>query len=665
MHEPPTLDPQLVITLTAPEENSRQKRDSSFIATNTATPHSPKNLAAMVDTTKRLNSELRSKFSELRESCVELKDTQLHDISTALLKDFATRMVDLVEECETLVSSLPERVAEMIVGDERRSNNTVSHVASKLMRHSFIRRASQVSSSRAAGPTAGVVPPTAPPTPRSSGANPNPRLPTNLLPDTPGKPSSALVQPTEAASEKMLTLARGLYLTLESATRALGAEKALLCVPNRGVKDDLRVVAHCGFDATAPEHRNKDGRSIEFASFQSKFLINCTSGTNPPFEIDYDGVLHYFEDALSESAPAAAGASTDISLNGGGGLAKDISLSATAKFVAIHAGGGGRKSSYWSKLYCPVRRDTSSPPFGVIAFLQKERGSSNFTSDDEHLAFGTATVIAAMLQRCSDFELLSRCSDQVVSSLPPLTTPPSSIASNLTPGSRSQLVYRTNDQNGPKDIKILVGESTTAERLDTHTPLLHIAQYIGRLQESWRNAVLLNSQLAKTHEDRTRVVTALLARARVSEFRNEALMSERIAAIPHNRKPLFQKPKPQQHDLQHEAPDQQEPQQEGGRDPEASEHLNISGFTHRECHRPESSDEVSSGDPNDDDVYSVDRNESHSDDGEKDDEDESEEGPVMSTSDQAKLLLFGNPTVAMQRRLQSPKGTPVESPTAE
>jgi hypothetical protein len=489
----------------------------------------------MIGDTKRVTNELRESFASIREVCSVLRHVQPRDTTSEALKEHADNIHLILEKCEEMVSALPHRVAEMAAREM--TNTKLSSASGRKSFASTVRQATQVRlvTQLSNMSSLSIPSPCAPPTPRPSVANPS-RLPTNLLPDMPGRSASVLVQPSEAASEKMMSLARGLYLTIEAAARAIGAEKALLCVPNRGVKEDLRVVAYCGFDATAPEHRSKDSKSVEFGVLQSKLLVNCTSGTNPPHEVDYDGVLHYFQDALSDSGTRDRAAEA---------LGTGVALTSTMRFVeanSSHVGGGTRRSLYWSKLYCPVRRDASAQPLGVIAFLQKDHGTANFTSDDEHVAFGTAAIVAAMLQRCSDYELLARCSDQIGSSVPSLIAP--HVQSVAMPGSHSQLVYRTNDLGTAKDVKILSGEGTATERLDIHTPLQTIANYIVRLQQSWRNAVLLNSTLSKTHEDRTKVVTSLLARARVSEFRNEALMAERVAAIPISRKPLFEKPKP-------------------------------------------------------------------------------------------------------------------------
>ena len=66
----------------------------------------------------------------------------------------------------------------------------------------------------------------------------------------------------------------------------------------------------------------------------------------------------------------------------------------------------------------------------------------------------------------------------------------------------------------------------------THTPFHERRRVYRENAVVGRDAVLLNAALRKAHEERTRVVTSLLLRARTSEYCNEVLQKERIAMIP-------------------------------------------------------------------------------------------------------------------------------------
>lgn len=524
----------------------------------------------------------------------QVRKTEICDVTKSMLSEWGASLNKAMSECDDLVAGLPTRWAEMEVGSHNASRRTSllpslhDHPAAHSIR-------SPIRTPQEGGPLIpqhhhATISPTQQSSPLFASVGPG-SLVGSMMPDT-GALSSVLQPNSDAGVERMQHLALSVHMCLDGATRSINAEKASICMPLRGVKEDLRSVCSVGFGTA--HHTNKPATtSAEFLCMQSGLMLVCSSGTNPPVELDMRSALAFFQDEVEGGAsgsgsspkrrqsigevarfltrtqsnvPKKAAAmmmlaarkrgvtSTPQALDGSMSTMLDGTANSNAGHHAAGRSGGAHgtssgpntnkvdedaaaapqtivtslKSRYWSKIVCPIRTSNTSPIIGVVTFLNKDKGNNNFSSDDETIVFGVAAALASMLVRCTDVELLSR---SFIPNPPVPAFPAHHVAAVTIPGSRSQLVYRTKDPNGGKDIKILLTDGK-AERLDNHTSLMAVADYIQRMQQSWKDAVLLNAELRRTHEERTRVVTSLLVRARTSELKNNVLELERVAIVP-------------------------------------------------------------------------------------------------------------------------------------
>jgi hypothetical protein len=527
----------------------------------------------------RLSNQLRERFEAIKVLAHAMKKTELCDVTHAMLAEWSSSILKAVSECDEVVANLPTRIADMDAGALHGGPNPASG-----RRGSIAASRGSVSPLMLSPKDAGLAfPPihlsaihTGGATAAFGGAG---SIVGAMVPDS-GSLSYTLAATAEPAAERMRNLALSVHMCLDSASRSINAERASICMPVRGVKEDLRSVCSVGFVNEDHQTYRPTHTSPESLCMQSGLMIVCSNGTNPPVELDMRSALAFFQDAADPTANGGASTSASaMNLNDTTDMSESIAkhngaahvphaaaammmraaqhrpppLSATSTFqpgmslngpssvlaaaaAGKHSGAGGMgpsivtslKSRYWSKIVCPLRLTNTSPILGVATFLNKDKGNNNFSADDETIVFGAAATIAVLLARCTDIELLSR-SFEKNPSVPPF---PSHLTTAVTvPGSRTQLVYRTKEPSGGKDIRILVVDGKS-ERLDSHTALMAVSDYIQRMQQSWKDAVLLNAELRRTHEERTRVVTSLLVRARTSELRNTVLEKERIALIP-------------------------------------------------------------------------------------------------------------------------------------
>lgn len=521
--------------------------------------------------TVRLNNQLREKFDHVKRLAASIRKTQLFDVSHQMMDDWATKLTQIVVECDELVASLPSRIAEMDL-DLYRGAQT-SRRPSLQPHPPGSRNSPPTNSTHHTPPSPGLqrqVSPfqntLLPPGPLQSASAPllQPYLGpgsliSQLIPDN-GTLTKTLQSLHDAPVEKMRGLSMGVQLCLDGAARAINAEMATVCMPLRGVKDDLRTVVSVGFDKEDHHSHRHSSTSAEVLCMKTGMMIVCSNGMNPPVELDMRSALAFFQreaagdDEAHHSGTFTGDSRTNVpqeaiemlmaNRHQGDKLSttQNRSLNSTSRAgrsqnaPATPANGSelpptvvtSLKSRYWSKIVCPMRLNNSAPLIGTVTFFNKDKGNNNFSTDDETIVFGAATTLAGVLSRCTDIDLLARCYQRVLQ-VPPF--PSNLIAPLSVPGSRNQLVYRTKDPNGGKDVKLLLADGK-AERLDAHTALLSVSEYIQRMQVSWRDAVLLNAELRRTHEDRTRVVTSLLVRARTSELKNTVLEQERVTMIP-------------------------------------------------------------------------------------------------------------------------------------
>lgn len=523
----------------------------------------------------RLSNQLRDRFETIKVLAQAVKKTELCDVTHAMLADWSKTLLKAVSECDDLVANLPTRMADMEVG----GGPGGSGVTSRRVSGQFQRMPLNASHPSGGSVSPNVISPrdtsfAFPPLSGSQLGAPAGSLIGNMVPDT-GSLVFTLQATAEPAAERMHNLALCVHMCLDAAARSINAERASICMPVRGVKEDLRTVCSVGF-VHEDHHTHRPAQtSPESLCVQSGFMIVCSNGTNPPVELDMRSALAFFQDeseaAGGSTSPPITNLNDTTEINdaiakrtagmavpraaaammmravqrppplSAANLQSTTSIAGPSSVMAAAAGKGSSgsgvgpsivtslKSRYWSKIVCPIRINNTSPVLGVVTFLNKDKGSNNFSTDDETIAFGAASTLATLLARCTDTELLTR-SFEKNPAVPPF---PAHLVTTVTvPGSRTQFVYRTKEPSGGKDIRIL--SDGKAERLDSHTALMAVSDYIVRMQQSWKDAVLLNAELRRTHEERTRVVTSLLVRARTSELRNTVLEKERIALIPEN-----------------------------------------------------------------------------------------------------------------------------------
>lgn len=528
----------------------------------------------------RLSNQLRERFESIKVLAHTMKKTELCDVTHAMLSEWSNNLLKAVSECDEVVANLPTRIADM----DAAALHAPAHASNGGGRRASMASKGSISPAMLSPKDPGFA---FPPislggfnmggAAAAFGGGGAGGIVSTMVPDS-GSLSYTLQATAEPAAERMHNLALSIHLCLDAASRSINAERASICMPVRGVKEDLRSVCSVGFVNEDHQSYRPTHTSPESLCMQSGLMIVCSNGTNPPVELDMRSALAFFQDAsdpvgnASTTSPAALNLqdTTDMSesmakhgsrpvprvaaammmraaqhrptpLNASATFQAALTMNAPSSVLATAAGkhGGGAggmgptivtslKSRYWSKIVCPLRLTNTSPILGVATFLNKDKGNNNFSTDDETIVFGAAAAIAVLLARCTDIELLSRCFEKNPS-VPPF---PAHLSTPVTvPGSRTQLVYRTKEPSGGKDIRILVADGKS-ERLDSHTALMAVSDYIQRMQQSWKDAVLLNAELRRTHEERTRVVTSLLVRARTSELRNTVLEKERIALIP-------------------------------------------------------------------------------------------------------------------------------------
>lgn len=531
----------------------------------------------------RLSNQLRDRFEAMKVLAHAFKKTELCDVTHAMLNDWSTKLLKAVSDCDEIVANLPTRIADMDVATLHGGGLGGGGGGGGGRRGSVASKQGSVSPAMLSPKdNAFAFPPihlngTTNSNHPFSGGNTISSIISGMIPDS-GSLSYTLQATAEPAVERMRNLALSIHMCLDSASRSINSERASICMPVRGVKEDLRSVCSTGFANEDHQSYRPTHTSPESLCMQSGLMVVCSNGTNPPVELDMRSALAFFQDASNPSSSSTPGGQTvsprALHLNDTTSINEELAkqesrpvprtaaammsraaqqrpppLSASATFhpavsmnapnsVAAAAAGKGSgvgptivtslKSRYWSKIICPLRLTNTSPILGVVTFLNKDKGNNNFSTDDETIVFGAASTLAALLARCNDTELLSRCFEKHPA-VPPF---PAHLSSSVTvPGSRTQLVYRTKEPSGGKDIRILVADGKS-ERLDSHTSLMAVSDYIQRMQQSWKDAVLLNAELRRTHEERTRVVTSLLVRARTSELRNTVLEKERVALIP-------------------------------------------------------------------------------------------------------------------------------------
>lgn len=568
---------------------------SSHFHNNTSNHHNQQQQpldAATVRNARRLNRQLRERFASIKAIMKTVKKTELCNVTTSVLAQWGDDITKLVNECDDLIAALPSKVLELEVSVVHSGEVTppdMQSISPPTMLGASVKRGGGGMQPRppphlTGGPLAldesmpflansTVVGGTA-----TLRRDLNLAVTSNVLPDV-GRTEQLMVMPQDHNVDRTILLASGLHMCLDGCAKAIGAEKASIALPVRGNVEELRSVSSVGFENDEPTRR-RSHMTPEVMAMKTGIMIVCSEGTNPPVDMDLRNALQYFQ---SQATAAGGGAGTSRSVDGSSthpqphhnsldyltsssqqsnlfipeeavemmkrsNYVPQMQDSTSSMTLHPNAPGGGAgagirrkphrssnermvtsvRSKYWSKLVCPIRLNASTPILGVVTFLNKDQGNANFSTEDEAIVVGAAATLAGLLSRLSDVDLLARAFQRRLN-IPPF---PKQLLSGVSiPGQRGQLIYRTKESAlSGKEAKIIT--DGRVERLDSHTPFMSVAEYILKMQSSWRDAVLLNAALRKAHEERTRVVTSLLLRARTSEYCNEVLQKERIAMIP-------------------------------------------------------------------------------------------------------------------------------------
>lgn len=501
------------------QQQQQQSQSCEFNASGsfTALPSLAMSSAKHDDDSERLKRNITAVMREFRELSHRIKKTQQFATTKHTFEDWASDIVSLANKCEDCVfdyfalgnESSTAAMAQTPKGEPQSPQGKRKFNIAELVKEMKKQD----------------TPPATPPAntthshpPRGPGTGRVPHVPASPRANAAAAMASLKANPTYAHAEM---IASSLHLMMDAALRSVNAMSATLYAPVNSDAGDLRAVCDVGHgpDTVLEQLRQKDPASAACLAATTGVCVTICRGHEPVAERKFN------VEALSSSitmASMAASASPKHSI---------ASPLPTPKIT---------RTSVWSSVSMPVRLHSAQQAVGVLHLVNKDMGKSNFETEDEHAIYGFALMIATMLQRHPDTEILARHYNPT-RPLPPVAKPPKmsvrvagrSVAEPHT-GLRSQLVWRTWGHAGQtREVKVIIDDQ--AVRLDERLPLTKVYDYIEKMQTAWQNAVLLNVEFQQAFDQRTEYMTALLQKLKLATLRNESLrgmVAARRASLP-------------------------------------------------------------------------------------------------------------------------------------